>query len=138
MSDTGSPTKLKSEKAMSPTTSITRAPCTMRRRTKAIIPRPPFAGTSLDLDPLHRELVVRAVHHGHVRAHRPGDHLEMQRDVAHLGLVDRARLARVGRALRGADPGLQLFYRLVHLAAGVLAEVVVAVRALLHARAHQA
>ena len=37
ISETGSPTKLKSEKAMKPTTSITMMPCMSRRRMKAII-----------------------------------------------------------------------------------------------------
>src|SRR5689334_19432555 len=120
MSDTGSPTKLNSEKAMKPTTSITTMPWSSRRRTKAI-------KRLLDGDPLHHELVVRAMHAAHVRAHRPGNHLEVQRDVAHVGLVDAARLDGERRALRRIDLGLQLVDVLVHLRVRVLAQVVVAV-----------
>src|SRR5277367_2827055 len=86
MSDTGSPTKLKSENAMKPTTSMTTTPCNSRRRMKAI--------TLLDLDPLRRELVVGPVDDANVGPHRPRDHLEVQRDVPHFLLVDAARVQR--------------------------------------------
>src|SRR5512140_1095273 len=118
--ETGSPTKLKSEKAMNATTSITATPWSSRRRMKAI--------NLSHLHPLQREPVVRAVHHAHVRAHRPRDHLEVQRNVADVLHVRDERLAREGRALDRIDLGLQLVHRRVDLRVRVAPAVVVAVR----------
>jgi hypothetical protein len=55
----------------------------------ALVPECPGGGIaagvpgegSVDLHPLHFELVIRAVHDVDVRTHRPGDHLVVQRDM---------------------------------------------------------
>src|SRR5205085_12343306 len=108
ISDTGSPTKLKSEKAMNPTTSMTIMPWRILRRTNAIICslRLGSGRGSLHGHPLHREEIVRAVHDAHVRAHRPRDHLEVQRDVAEVLHVDLRYLVGDLGALLRIDLGL--------------------------------
>src|SRR6185312_3598007 len=105
--ETGSPTKLKSEKAMNATTSITATPWSNRRRMKAI--------NLSHLHPLQREAIFRAVHHAHVRAHRPRDHLEVERNVSDVLHVHEERLARERRAPGRADLGLELVHRGVDL-----------------------
>src|SRR5258706_1976388 len=131
MSDTGSPTKLKSPNAMKPTTSMTSMPCRNRRRTKAIT-------RLLDLHPLHLQGIVREVDHAHVRAHRPRDDLEVDLDMADVRAVDRRDLVSDGRPLLDVDLGLQLVDPLVDLGIGIPAPVVVAVGGLGHQRARKA
>src|SRR5215212_10830809 len=46
-----------------------------------------FIGMSLDLHPVCLDPVVGTVHGPHILAHRPGDHLPVERHVVDLGVV---------------------------------------------------
>src|ERR1700687_1301745 len=86
MSATGSPTKLKSEKAMNPTTSITKMPCRRRRRTKAI--KGGCAGTPAVVSINTHAIKIHRIHQREPRiddsAHRPGYERLWERDQGQL------------------------------------------------------
>src|ERR1700694_2634864 len=107
MSETGSPPKLKSEKAIRPTTSITRTPCSSRRMTNAIMSIHPHP---VKIHGIHRRELGRDA-----LAHRPRDELLVDVDRGQLAVGEQQRLADGRVALRGLALDPDLVDQPVHL-----------------------